>query len=75
MDAQSRATVIWSRTEGGDSRVQSRPLNADGTPAAGVDEVSEVGRDGTQPQIALSPSNFATASWIDCATAAATASW
>jgi hypothetical protein len=69
MDAQSRATVVWSRFDGTQDRIQSRPLNPDGTPAAGVDEVSEVGRDGTQPQIALSPSNAATATWIDCAAA------
>ena len=70
IDAQGRATAIWARPNGaGDTRTQARSLTDAGVVTGLVDEVSEVARDGSTPQVAIDGSNTAVAVWTDCATA------
>ncbi len=72
IDGQGRATAIWARNDdGGDDLIQSRPLTAAGLPASAIDTISDAGRDGSSPQVALDTGNAAVAAWTDCTTAGA----
>ena len=69
IDPSGRATVVWVRSDGAQNRVQSRFMTAAGAPGAGVDDVSDAGDNGSNPSVAVDPSNTAVAVFGACPTA------
>jgi hypothetical protein len=69
VDPQGRATVIWNRFDGQSTRVQSRGLGAEGTPAGSIQTLSgEVPqplgfRDEHAADVAVDPQGRATVVW------------
>lgn len=57
------ATVVWSRWDGADFRVQARQIDADGTPAEATRTLSGSGQDALDPQVDVAPDGEATAVW------------
>jgi hypothetical protein len=66
MDPGGRATVVWTRSDGTQARVQSRFLTAAGALSAGIDDVSDAGDNGSAPDVAVDPSNAAVAVFGAC---------
>jgi Glycosyl hydrolase family 26 len=62
--ADSTATVVWSRYDGANSVVQERRLGPDGTPSAGVNDLSSAGQNAVQPQVVVAPDGTATVVWV-----------
>ncbi len=62
IDSSDRATIVWFRSDGLNTRVQSVRLAADGTPGA-VQTLSLVGKDARQPRVAIDSSDRATIVW------------
>ena len=62
IDASDRATIVWQRFDGSNSRIQSVRLAADGTPEP-VQTLSEAGQNAEDPQVAIDGSGRATVTW------------
>jgi len=57
------ATVVWDRFDGSSFVVQARRLDSAGVVGASVVDLSAVGRDAADPQVAISPGGLATILW------------
>ena len=57
------ATVIWTRFDGSAFVVQKRVLAADGTPEAGVHDLSQAGRTASAPQVGIAADGTPVAVW------------
>jgi PKD domain-containing protein len=68
IDPQGRATVVWNRSDGTQSRAESRFLNAAGASPSGTDLLSNAGVNASTAQVALDSENTAVAVWIGCPT-------
>jgi hypothetical protein len=62
--ADGTATAVWSRYDGANSIVQERRIAPDGTPAAGVNDLSTAGQNAVQPQVVVDPAGTATVVWV-----------
>ena len=62
VDTSGRATIVWERWDGSNTRVQSVRLAADGTPGA-IQTLSDAGRSASGPKIAIDGSDRATIVW------------
>ena len=62
IDGSERATVVWSRSDGSDARIESVRLAADGTPGP-AQTLSAAGLNAVTPQIAVDDSDRATIVW------------
>ena len=63
VDSDGRATVVWDRFDGSSFVVQARRTDSAGVPAAAIVDLSAVGRDAADPQVAISPGGVATVLW------------
>ncbi len=63
IDASDRATIVWDRSDGSNSRIQSVRLAADGTPGF-VRTLSAAGQDAIEPRIAIDGSGRVTITWV-----------
>lgn len=61
-DSAGNATVVWGGTSGGEQVVQSRRVTAAGG-LEDVQDLSVVGEDATDPQVAVDPAGNATVVW------------
>ncbi|HEV2726874.1 MAG TPA: glycosyl hydrolase, partial [Solirubrobacterales bacterium] len=57
------ATVVWTRSEGLDFRVQTRQIAPDGTLAVATRTLSGSGQDAVAPQVDVAPDGEATVAW------------
>jgi hypothetical protein len=62
IDSQDRATVVWSRSDGTNRRIQSVRLAADGTPGA-VQNLSAAGKPAFTAGVAVDSQDRATVAW------------
>ena len=62
VDDSDRATVVWSRSDGTNERIQSLRIAADGTPGP-VQTLSATGEDADSPQVAIDGSDRPTVVW------------
>jgi len=54
------ATVVWTRWDGADFRIQERRIGVDGTPEEATQTLTGSGQDAFDPQVDVSPSGEAT---------------
>jgi len=69
LDPSGRATVVWSRSDGTRTLVESRFLTPAGVIGAGVDQVSSLADNGTNPNLAVDAGNTAVVVFGACPTA------
>jgi hypothetical protein len=62
VDAQGRATVVWHRFDGANTRVQAVRLGAEGSPGT-LHTLSDAGQDASPPQLAVDAQGRATVVW------------
>ncbi len=72
IDSSNRATVVWSRSDGANDRIQARRIAADGTTLGSVQTLSGAGKDAADPQVAIDSSGRATVVWTQLPAFAAT---
>jgi hypothetical protein len=63
IDSQDRATVVWQRSDGANTRIQARQIGADGTPEGAIHLLSIGGQSASFPQVAIDSQDRATAVW------------
>jgi hypothetical protein len=61
-DTAGNVLMVWTRSDGTNTRIQARFRAADGTLAA-TQTISDPGRDASEPQVAFDPSGNAIAVW------------
>jgi hypothetical protein len=57
------ATVVWTRSNGPDFQIQGRRITPAGSPEAATRNLSGVGQDALEPQVAVAPDGTATVVW------------
>jgi hypothetical protein len=57
------ATVVWARSNGADTIIQERQIDASGVPKATTNDLSASGQSAAEPQIALGPDSSSTVVW------------
>jgi hypothetical protein len=62
VDPDGRATVVWSRSDGSNARIQSVRLGPDGSPGQ-IQTLSAAGQSAIEPQVAVDPDGSATVVW------------
>lgn len=63
MGADGSATVVWQRSDGADTIVQSLTLAPDGAPMDEPVSLSETGEDAVEPEVAADPAGGASVVW------------
>jgi hypothetical protein len=59
LDPNGNATVVWTKDDGPQVRLQTRTLNPAGVMGAGVEDITDPGVDASTPAVALDPANNA----------------
>ena len=62
VDSQDRATVVWSRSDGSNPRIERLRIGADGSVGETL-AISEPDHDSWEPQVAIDPQDRATVVW------------